>query len=730
MKENISFDAIDFYSDSSHLKNLEGFYDSQFENENGNKSSKSEEIKDINNSISYIQNNLNESFDYISDFSRILKTENEEEKKKINLRKIYQYFEELIKISQKAYFRYIQRDENNKINNIFNNCQYIPLIKLEGDKILFHDGNGNGKYFNLKEMIIFYNQLFIRQDEINNNNEITEVFNEGYICKIHNENYFKFCNKCKVNICKNCTINHLDHEIIGSDEIINIKYRFSKRRINTIMKKDIFRLRQNNNKLNNFFEICMKIFYCILMKKIIREKLSIKNKFNYNIEQNILNVYKLVKEKKLKLQRKLKREYLPKYSIIWMTEFYSKKQINDNLKKNKNIWISITSSHFIIIYSFNSLKDKIDNSKDIFELINQKEFNITNPGKIMRLEGSFNPNDKEKNYYLIGSFYNDKAIVISVTHDYNKIEEIQTILNKGLISSIEINIQNKYFLLQSKNNNFNLWYYDYIGNNKDNNNIYDSINDEKGLNYRIINTTFGTEELKVKLINENNKFIIKYSEIISYVITKVLLIVHIFSSEPYLLFYKIKHDEKLNIVNIYLIGELKPRKDQNKFSITHNNSIIIEKKFLIIGAKSNKSNKYGGFYVINIDKIQISYYYQEPNCLYFNSFLNYLNNKFICSASFKNKKFKYYKLILYEFIIDKNEEFKIKKVLFNKGKHSIITNTSIILDSFLVTSSHGTNSLIKINNDNISLFSEYEIDNKYSKNKDSYKGNLEKIIFK
>ena len=144
---------------------------------------------------------------------------------------------------------------------------------------------------------------------------------------------------------------------------------------------------------------------------------------------------------------------------------------------------------------------------------------MTKPGKIMRLEECFNPNDKEKNYFLIGSFYDNKSIIISVNHDYTKIEEVQSILDKGLISSLEIKIQNKYYLMQSKNNNFNLWYYNY---NYDNN----SINNEIGLNYTTINTTIEREELKTKLTNKNNEFITR--QIISYVISRNLLIVHSF----------------------------------------------------------------------------------------------------------------------------------------------------------------------------------------------------------
>jgi len=707
MIEDNPFDDFDFYQDSSRLKALEGFYDYQSGFENENNSSKSEEKNDKNKTISIIQKNLNESNGF-TDLSRIFQTENDNEIKKIDLNKIDIYIGELFDLVRKAYFRYIKRDENNKINNIFNTCQYIPLIKFEENKILFHDGNGNGKYFDLKEIIKFYNQLFIREDEINNNKELNEVFNEGYFCKIHKENYFKFCNKCKVNICKCCKINHKDHEIIGSDENIKKIMILSQNGINNIMKMNYYRIKKKKALFLNSKRFII-IIYCILIKKIIREKLLLKNKFNYNIEQNIMNSYKFLNEGKFKGKNNIKP---PRCTIKWMTEFYSKNQINN---KNSNIWISISLTGFVIIYLLNILKDsKTYNSEDIFRQLNQKELDISIAEKIIRLEGCFNLNDKEKNYFLIGSFRLEKSIVISVTHDYKKIEEVQVILDKGLISSIEVKINNKYFLLQSKNDNFNLWFYDNINNNKDNNNINNSINDKKGLIINdIIETTFESEELKMKLISENNKYKILYREIISYVIKKNLLIVHIFSIEPYLLFYKVNQNEKLNL---NLIGVIKPREDQNVFSVSHNNSIILENTFLIIGAKLNNSKKYGGFYVINLDKIEISYYFQEKKCIFFNSFLNYKNNMFICSTKFKNIKAKY-KLILYEFKIEKNEKFSIKKKCTIEGNCFLIANSSIILDCFLISYIYRTNSLIKINNDKLTLCSEYKLGNKYIKKK-------------
>ena len=704
-----TFDDFDYHQDSSHLKELSGFYEDLLENEKT--TSKSEKINNKSNSISYITKNLDESFDELTDLCKILESKNDNEIKKIDFKNIKNFFEDLFFLDRKAYFRYIKRDEKNKINNIFNTCQYIPLINLEKDIILFHDGNGNGKYFLLKEILFFYNQLFIREDEINKNKELDEVFNEGYICKLHNVNYNKFCIKCKVNICSKCTINHINHEIIRPDENIKTILKYCQKKIDIIKRKSYDYFSKNKKTFNKLLEISIRLIYCFLMKKIIREKALEKDKYNYYIEQNIKNFHKSLKEGKFKLKLKnIDNQNLSQnYSIKWIIEFYSKKQIINNQNQSRNIWISVSSSGFVIIYLLNLLKDsKINNPKDIFNQLNEKKVSIDNLGKIIRLEGCFNPNEG-KNYFLIGSFSFEKSIVISVTHDYKKIEEIQIIKNECLISSIDITFNNKYFLLQSKSKEFNLWYFDYINNNKNNNNINNSNIDKKELKiYDIIETTIEKEELKAKLITKDNISINDYREIISYVTNKNLLIVHNLSSEPSLLFYKLKQDEKLSLI---LIGEIKPKEDQNKFSEIHNNCIIIESKFFIIGAKLNKtSNNYGGCYVINIDKIEISYYYQEPNCLYFNSLLKYKNNKFICSSAFRvNNKINRHELILYEFIIEKNGTFKIINKGTIIGKHSRIIHNSIILDSFLITTTHKTNSLIKIDNDILTLCLEYQI---------------------
>jgi len=104
--------------------------------------------------------------------------------------------------------------------------------------------------------------------------------------------------------------------------------KLTQRGINNIMRKNKFRIKI---KKDIFLKVksCMKIIYCILIKKIIREKILMKNKFNYNIEYNIINAYKFIKEGNNKCRKKNhKPKAHQKCSIKWMIEFYSKKQIN------------------------------------------------------------------------------------------------------------------------------------------------------------------------------------------------------------------------------------------------------------------------------------------------------------------------------------------------------------------------------------------------------------------
>ena len=159
--------------------------------------------------ISNIQKNLNESVGFNNENDSFFISNENESCKNIHIESIIL---ELLKTYRDTYFRYIPKNGKSTLDNIFICCNYIPLVKLEKDQILFHDGNKNGTYFKLKDLLflILNNQLLIKNKDINNK----ETINQGYFCKLHNNNNFQFCKNCNVSICNECTNNHKDHEII------------------------------------------------------------------------------------------------------------------------------------------------------------------------------------------------------------------------------------------------------------------------------------------------------------------------------------------------------------------------------------------------------------------------------------------------------------------------------------------------------------------------------------
>ena len=42
---------------------------------------------------------------------------------------------------------------------------------------------------------------------------------KSYFCDKHNDNYIKYCNQCKINICILCEKNHKNHDIIYLGDI-------------------------------------------------------------------------------------------------------------------------------------------------------------------------------------------------------------------------------------------------------------------------------------------------------------------------------------------------------------------------------------------------------------------------------------------------------------------------------------------------------------------------------
>jgi len=53
-----------------------------------------------------------------------------------------------------------------------------------------------------------------------NDNIIINYNQKNFICEKHNETFIKYCNDCKINICKSCSNEHNSHKIIYYCNII------------------------------------------------------------------------------------------------------------------------------------------------------------------------------------------------------------------------------------------------------------------------------------------------------------------------------------------------------------------------------------------------------------------------------------------------------------------------------------------------------------------------------
>ena len=416
-----------------------------------------------------------------------------------------------------------------KENSLFHSCDNIPFIEKDMNTIIFYDEKKNGKSLDIFELLKFIlnnNKIFLKISENQS------IINNAYICKEHNQNYFSYCIKCQINICEICLKDkHHNHEIFDLKTLnkINCKnyrnslsYKISKIYYHLMKKKDKYEkykktvniFQENNEFIKNIFILYKNIranfilfIYFSIFKQIFCEQIFMNNNklFNYHIYKNILYFYKQSTEISKKKHNKEKTS-----KIEWIIEFHLKEEKNDN---NSNIYIGIDTDGYVIIYKF-SRKHKKNKC-----IINYKKFNIKRAQKIFRLANCYNAIDKNNYYFLISSIYENKAIIIKVSQNYQSIEIIETInYNKGLIFCNEFKYKNNYYLLNICIGSFSLWYYDY---------------NEKKLKYRILEEI--SEKNEIIKINENDK---KMSyRIINFIEKLKLVIVQLITPVTSLNFY-------------------------------------------------------------------------------------------------------------------------------------------------------------------------------------------------
>ena len=498
-----------------------------------------------------------------------------------------------------------------------------------------------------------------------------------------------------------------------------IEYKYNKEYINYLKEYN----KNDSNKqiifgklLNIFKDICRKmnsLIYSLIIKRLICEKIQLTKQQRADnmaeIEENI--EYSASFE--LKKKRKRNRDkWIKKFKILWITEFYSKEKIKNNI--DKNTYISVASDNYIIIYLFNFLLDLININKEKkkikYEIIKKEIIDIIQPEKIIRLEKIFQTNQEEdNNYFLISSILNNKAIIINITENYQKIDTIQKInFYKGLISAIEFQYNEDTFLFDSTKE-INLWYLDKEANKLENKEITP--------NYEKLDREYSTISKKT----------------IIYVEKKKLFIIQAFSPKILIEFYLI--DNKIKEFNLILIGRISLKEEENKISYSYNNYCIIKDKYLLMGSERNKKkNKNdGGIYIINLDNFQLIQYYKFTNCNAVIDLITLNNNLFLCTlqqyiedykrkimgnnniikennninVNNKNNFINYRKELI---LLELNEEkfsLEIKNRLF--GEYYSISCSNIISNSFLLCTHKGNNSIIKIN-ENGELSNYFKID--------------------
>ena len=368
------------------------------------------------------------------------------------------------------------KTQNSEENIIFrcNKCPYIPLMRIlyQGCKIYIEFRCQNGHYdyeeiktfYNrnkkctLKELIcclnyespsednkFFYcNQCekfycskdmnsHSNEDDSNNNNLIPIELIDG-VCKLHGEKNVYYCNKCHINICKDCLT-----ELHSKHNYFEIKSKFySNKQIDNYNKI----LKENEIKFNNFYiesqkvieEMTEKINQC----KIMFNKYKELNDYEILLCKNIINTYE-----------DLYNKNLINYEMIFnIDNILNFKDINLEIDKNMHFL-----SKFQKIYSIfnNSYKSLLNMSKNYinFDLkITEKDkkflfskFPPLNDKKIVEYKELFD-DEIQRKYY--GEVYKDK-------YDYIKHGRGITIYDHGQ--------KNFGYWKKDKKNGFGIVYY-------------------------------------------------------------------------------------------------------------------------------------------------------------------------------------------------------------------------------------------------------------------------------
>ena len=210
-----------------------------------------------------------------------------------------------------------------------------------------------------------------------NSHSIINYENKNYVCNLHDEQLFKYCENCKKDLCLLCLEEHKYHNVISyEDKLINIKdLRKKMNDLYSSINKFKNNIEDEIKKLKNIIKN-MEIFYNIY-NNIIEKCEKNKNR-NYNLLLNLHYINDSINDEINMIQNIYNFGLnLNELNVLYeeMNEKKEKDKYQKSREKNELITINflITSGHkhFIkckpditikelISYFYNSLKDSLN----------------------------------------------------------------------------------------------------------------------------------------------------------------------------------------------------------------------------------------------------------------------------------------------------------------------------------------------------------------------------------
>ena len=230
-----------------------------------------------------------------------------------------------------------------------------------------------------------------KEKHIKKEHIILEYDKKNYICEIHNDYFWSYCQDCKLNLCMNCDSEHNDHNTIEYKIILPNREKINNELIE--LKKNIDNIKQFIKEINEKFEIITKnmdIFYQINYD-ILNNNNNLQNKnfqllknineISHNIEMS--NIDKIVNEKNIsnKISELLKAydkmvNKEENHDIIQKEEIDNK--IREKKKEKEMVKTDFKRLKTVNVYPKTEHKTKQSESKVHETNINEKPKNSTN----------------------------------------------------------------------------------------------------------------------------------------------------------------------------------------------------------------------------------------------------------------------------------------------------------------------------------------------------------------